>query len=579
MFPNVRNRWSRWVRGPLPIWHHPDYRMPLASLEARTGAEPRRADFVAWHLVSTGALHTRDLKSPPLVSWEDLSRAHEDSLLRTLAEPDVLARIFGADPDEINVDEVLRTVRLACGGTLEAARAALEEGRPTVNLLGGFHHAGPARSGGSCAVNDIAVAVAALRHAGFDERVVVIDLDAHPPDGTAECLARDKSAWIGSISGADWGPLASVDETVLPPGAGDGVYLETLDALLARRPEAGLVFVLAGGDVLSGDRLGRLGLTLDGALERDARVLAALGRTPSVWLPAGGYHPDAWRIFAGAASLLATGRKERVPQGVDPLKGQFAGIAAGLDTEKLWDEGWITAADIDGVLGGHEGEPRLVGHYTASGLEYAMYRYGVITQLQRLGYQNIRVALERGELGDRMRIYGSAAGFEHLLVETVLCRDRVDDRPVLFVHWLTLRNPRALFSSDRPRLRGQEVPGLGMAREAGEMLCRMALRLGLAGVAFRPMHLHSAWTARHHFAFVDAARQARFEALMRDASGRSLPVIDAALEEGRVLLDGAPYTWEPDPMVCWLDERRPDPADVSRSKDQLRFEFLDEAPA
>jgi hypothetical protein len=66
---------------------------------------------------------------------------------------------------------------------------------------------------------------------------------------------------------------------------------------------------------------------------------------------------------------------------------------------------------------------------------------------------------------------------------------------------------------------------------------------------------------------------------MRDASGRSLPVIDAALEEGRVLLDGAPYTWEPDPMVCWLDERRPDPADVSRSKDQLRFEFLDEAPA
>jgi acetoin utilization deacetylase AcuC-like enzyme len=575
MLPNVRNRWARWVRGPLPTWHHPDYRMPLASIEARTGAEPRRADYVAWHLVATGALKPRDLKSPPLVSWHDLSRAHEDSLLRSLDDCEVLARIYGTDPAEIMVDEIMRTVRLACGGTLEAARAALAEGRPTVNLLGGFHHAHPDRAGGSCAVNDIAVAVAALRDAGFDERVSVIDLDAHPPDGTAACLARDEAAWIGSISGSDWIALPGVDETVLPPGCGDGVYLETLDGLLARRPESGLVFVLAGGDVLRGDRLGRLGLTLEGALERDARVLASLGRTPSVWLPAGGYHPDAWRLFAGTANLLATGRKEPVAKGPDPMRGQFAGIAAGLDTRKLGNDEWITAADLEGALGGRETEPRLLGNYTASGIEYAMYRYGVLTQLQRLGYQNVRVRLDSGEIGDRMRMYGTAGGLEHLLGETVLSRDRVEGKPVLFIHWMTLRNPRALFSANRPRLRGQEVPGLGMAREAGEMLGRIALRLGLTGVAFRPMHLHSAWTARHEFHFVDAPRQARFEALMRDAKGRSLPIIDAALEEGRVLLDGAPYHWEPDVMVSWLESAGLDEASVIRRKDALKFRFLE----
>ncbi len=575
MLPNVRNRLTRWVRGPLPTWHHPDYRMPLPSIEARTGAEPRRADFVAWHLVATGALRPRDLKSPPLVSWQDLARAHDDTLLRSLDDPEVLARIYGTDPAEILVDEVLRTVRLACGGTLEAARTALAEGRSTINLLGGFHHAGPDRAGGSCPVNDIAVAVASLREAGFDERVAVIDLDAHPPDGTAACLARDKSAWIGSISGADWIPLPGVDETVLPPHCGDGIYLETLDGLLARRPEAGLVFVIAGGDVLRGDRLGRLGLSLAGALERDARVLASLGRTPSVWLPAGGYHPDSWRLFAATANLLATGRKETVPKGPDPLRGQFAGIAAGLDTRKLGSEEWITAADIDSALGGSPSEPRLLGHYTATGIEYAMYRYGVLTQLQRLGYHNVRVALDHGELGDRMRVFGTCGGLEHLLGETVLTRDRVDGRPVLFIHWLTLRNPRALFAPSRPRLRGQEVPGLGMAREAGEMLCRVALRLGLAGVAFRPMHLHSAWTARHDFHFVDAARQARFEGLMRAANGRSLPTIDAALEDGRVLLDGAPYRWEPDEMVFWVEPGAPDEAAVARIRDSLHFRFVE----
>lgn len=575
MLPNVRNRWARWIRGPLPVWHHPDYRLPLGSLEARTGMEPRRADFVAWHLVAAGALRTRDLRSPPLASWQDIARVHEDALLAQIAEPSFLARVYGADAAEINVDEVLRTLRLACGGTIEAARVAIAEGRATLNLFGGFHHAGPARAGGGCVLNDIAIAVAVLRAEGFDERVAVLDLDAHPPDGTAACLAADEAAWIGSISGSDWTPLPGVDETVLPPGAGDAAYLEALDGLLARRPEAGIVFVLAGGDVLAGDRMGQLGLTPAGALERDARVLASLGRTPSVWLPAGGYHGDAWRVFAGTAQLLATGRKEPVPEGPDPLRGQFAGIAAHLDAKKLGEEdAWLTAADLDGALGLHVGEPRLLGHYTASGIEYGLYKYGIFTHLQRLGYSHVRVALDSGEVGDRMRVFGTAGGLEHLLVETVLSRDRVDGQPVLFVHWLTLRNPRALFSADRPRLRGQEVPGLGMAREAGEMLARIAARLDLKGVAFRPMHLHSAWTARHDFHFVDPERQARFEVLARAAAGRPLPEVDAALEEGRVLLDGLPYRWEPDVLVCWLPPRAEDRERVHRMAEALHVEIL-----
>ncbi len=574
MLPNVRTLISRLIRGPLATWHHPDYRMPMASLEARTGMEPRRADYVLWQLVNSGAVKRREIRSPSLASWQDIARVHEDSLMGQLSQASFLARVYGADPAEINVDEVLRTLRLACGGTIEAARTALAEGRHTLNLLGGFHHASPTRAGGSCAINDIAIAVAVLRAEGFDGRVAVLDLDAHPPDGTAACLAGDEAAWIGSISGADWIALPGVDETVLPVGANDATYLQTLDGLLARRPEAQLVVVLAGGDVLQGDRLGRLGMTLPGALERDARVLASLGKTPSVWLPGGGYHPDAWRLLAGTANLLATGRKELPAAGPDPLRGQYAGIAAQLDTRKLGaTDAWLTAADLDGIMGGREAEPRLLDHYPASGVEYGLHKYGVLQQLQRLGYANFRVALDHGEIGDRMRVYGTAAGLEHLLVETVLSRDRVAGQPVLFVHWLTLRNPRALFSADRPRLRGQEVPGLGMAREAGEMLGRIAARIGLQGVAFRPMHLHSAWTARHDFHFVEPDRQARFEALVRDAHGRPLPEIDAALEEGRVRLDGVPYRWEPDMMVCWLEPRKEHREQVNAIKQGLHFEL------
>ena len=83
-------------------------------------------------------------------------------------------------------------------------------GRRALNLLGGFHHAKPDAGGGFCAVNDLAVAVAAVRAEGFAGRVLVLDLDAHPPDGTAACLAADPSAWIGSLSGSSWYKFSAI---------------------------------------------------------------------------------------------------------------------------------------------------------------------------------------------------------------------------------------------------------------------------------------------------------------------------------------------------------------------------------
>jgi hypothetical protein len=119
-------------------------------------------------------------------------------------------------------------------------------------------------------------AIAAVRADGFSGRVLVLDLDAHPPDGLAACLAGDPSCFIGSISGSDWGPLPGVDETVLPERAGDSAYLSALDALLARMPEGELAFVLVGGDVLATDPVGRVRAARDrgraGALHPLARA-------------------------------------------------------------------------------------------------------------------------------------------------------------------------------------------------------------------------------------------------------------------------------------------------------------------
>jgi len=575
----IENQVRRWLFGrDFALWYDPRYRLPMPSVEARTGFDARRADFAAWFLLERRAVAARRVRRPVRIGYEDLARVHAPELLESLQRPEALARIYSVDPGDVRPEELMTTVRLACGATLQAARSCLRP-RPRniagreLNLLGGFHHAGVARSGGFCAVNDVAVAVAALRHEGFRGKVAVLDLDAHPPDGTAECLAGDGEVWIGSISGSDWGPLPGVDETVLPERAGDAEYLAALDALLLRMPEAQLAFVLAGADVLLADPLGKLGVSLAGARERDLRVADALVRTPSVWLAAGGYSPDAWRALAGTGLALGARSRAKVPDGYDPIARRYSRIAARLTPAELGPpagEDELLLAE----LGQRSARPLALGFYSAEGLELALARYGLLAQLRRLGYGPFRAAVANTAVGDRAQLFGRGEdGGEHLVIECVLEKREMGGEPVLYVHWLTLRHPLARFSAQRPRLPDQEVPGLGLAREMAALFARIAERLELAGVAFRPAAFHTAYAGRAQLRFVDPGRQGRFEALVRDLGGIPLAAATAAVASGRVLLGGEPYRWEPDEMVLWRTPHAEDKGAVAAAREAARFEL------
>ena len=561
-------------RRDVAVWYDPRYRLPLTSIEPAAGMEPRRADFAIWWLRETGAVTAGSVNTPRRVTYDELARVHTPEFLESLGRPETLAGIFAVDPADIPVDEVMSTVRLACGGTLSAAREALSRGGPTLNLLGGFHHAAPGAAGGFCPVNDVAVAVAAVRAEGFSGRVAVIDLDAHPPDGVAACLRGDPHSWVGSLSGSDWGPIAGADETVLPEGTGDAGYLGALEALLSRMPRPQLAFVIAGGDVLAGDRLGRLGLTVAGARDRDLMVAAELDGVPTVWLPGGGYSENAWRVLAGTGMALATASRVPIPADYDPLDARFARLARELSPAELTDTGDLTTEELEEALGIRPSRQRLLlGYYTAAGLEHALFRFGVLEQLERLGYRHFRVGFDTTGLGERLRLYGEADAQEHVLVEMVLEKRRVAGLEVLFVHWVSLRHPLARFSERRPQLPGQDVPGLGLAREAATMLARIAVRLGLGGVVFRPTWLHTAFPARHEFTFVDPARQGRFEALLRDLREVPLLELTRAAAEGRILMNGAPYVWEADEMGYWLRDVPTHPEEVAAERARVRFEL------
>ncbi|MGO4841160.1 histone deacetylase, partial [Rhizobiaceae sp. 2RAB30] len=128
--------------------------------------------------------------------------------------------------------------------------------------------------------NDVGVAASLLRAEGLAENILVVDLDVHQGDGTADIFAGEPDVFTFSMHGERNYPVRKIASDLdigLPDGTGDEAYLSTLrDALSAldRGPTPDLVFYNAGVDPHHSDRLGRMALTDAGLRARDHMVIA-----------------------------------------------------------------------------------------------------------------------------------------------------------------------------------------------------------------------------------------------------------------------------------------------------------------
>lgn len=198
---------------------------------------------------------------------------------------------------------VSRRARSSIGGTLLAARLALEHGL-SGSTAGGSHHARRAGGAGFCVFNDVAVAALALHREGAIRRALVVDLDVHQGDGTADILADEPDLVTLSIHAEKNYPVrkvASDRDVGLPDALEDDAYLahvaEHVPDLMDRvAPD--LVFYNAGVDPHRDDRLGRLALSDEGLWRRDRFVVREARRRgiPLVAVIGGGYGDDAEAI-------------------------------------------------------------------------------------------------------------------------------------------------------------------------------------------------------------------------------------------------------------------------------------------
>jgi acetoin utilization deacetylase AcuC-like enzyme len=581
----------------IPLVYDPRYQRGVYGVPM----DPLRGDKVIGALEEAGLFAREQLFEPRAASLLNLLRVHTVDYLDAVQDPPTLGRILGMQIPPREVEGVLDLQRLMAGGTIQATRLALRTGGIAVHLGGGFHHALADAGLGFCVFNDVAVAIRRLRARGFLAPVLVIDLDLHDGNGTRRLFGDDETVHTLSVHNEHWGETAAAASTAIALGAGveDRLYLETLRETLpplvaSVRP--GLVVYVAGTDIAEDDALGNWRVSAAGVLARD-RLVTSLVRAdgagaPLVVVLAGGYGRHAWRYTARYLLWLASGH-ELEPAGEEALAlRRFRRLGSELRRAEAIDDGLpfsLSEDDIAGIMPGAAAPSRFLGYFSRHGVELVLERAGVLAQLRAKGFRSLSVELEAPQTAAQtLRIACLDRGRE-LLVELRTARSRgaVPGMEVITVEWLLLQNPREPFSARRPRLPGQQHPGLGLLRDLMGWLVVVCETHDLDGVFFVAAHYHTAVQSRSLVRPLRPEDEARMVALAQALEGLSLPEATAAVDAGQLVdaLTSARFEWSPIATVLPVSERlraRVSGAEYEQaaSQEASRFAFrLDTAAA
>jgi len=279
----IKIAWHPLYAHPLPEGH----RFPMLKYE-----------LIPEQLIHEGVISQANLFESEPIEEELILLSHTNDYwasLRDLTLPPREQRRIGFP---LTAQLIERERRIA-QGTIDGAIYAKEYG-VAFNVAGGTHHSGSFWGEGFCMLNDQAIAANYLLENNLAGRILIIDLDVHQGNGTAEIFQHNDRVYTFSMHGAKNFPFRKEQSNLdvpLDDGLSDEAYIAKLNDVLPglfalHQPD--FVFYLAGVDVLATDKLGKLALSKEGCKERDRLVLQQCRDTgvPLQISMGGGYSPQ-----------------------------------------------------------------------------------------------------------------------------------------------------------------------------------------------------------------------------------------------------------------------------------------------
>lgn len=273
-----------------PIYAHPlpeGHRFPMLKYE-----------LIPEQLLHEGVITRENLFSPGPLDEEIILWTHDHDYwlqLRDLTLPLKEQRRTGFP---LSARLVEREIRIG-KGTIHGCHYAFEYG-VAFNVAGGTHHAGTNWGEGFCLLNDQAMAANYLLHKKLSTSILIVDLDVHQGNGTAQIFENAPQVFTFSMHGANNFPFRkerSDLDIALPDQTTGAEYLpilyETLPSLIAQQ-KPDFIFYLSGVDVLQTDKLGKMALTIEECKQRDRFVFEQCRKynIPVQVSMGGGYSPD-----------------------------------------------------------------------------------------------------------------------------------------------------------------------------------------------------------------------------------------------------------------------------------------------
>lgn len=282
---------------PLPEGH----RFPMVKYE-----------LLPKQLLHEGTIERENLFSPGVIKETEALRVHDQQYFTRLKKLELdrrEQRKSGFPHDE----RLILREQIIMEGTRKCAELALKTGA-AMNIAGGTHHAYSDRAEGFCLLNDQAIAARWLLDNKKVKRILIIDLDVHQGNGTAKIFENEPNVFTFSMHGANNYPLKKEKSDLdvpLDDGIDDKTYIyelqKNLDRILSNfNPE--FLFFQSGVDIIETDKLGRMGVTINGCRQRDEIIfrLAKETRVPIVASMGGGYSVEIKHILEAHANTFRT---------------------------------------------------------------------------------------------------------------------------------------------------------------------------------------------------------------------------------------------------------------------------------
>jgi acetoin utilization deacetylase AcuC-like enzyme len=216
-------------------------------------------------------------------------------------------RAIGFPMSQLLIDREKKIVQ----GTIESALFSLDH-KVSLNIAGGTHHAFSDRAEAFCILNDQSIAANYLLHRNLCQKILILDLDVHQGNGTAEIFRNKANVFTASFHGKKNYPFRKEKSDFdygFEDNIGDIEYLKIIKyevPKLIENFEPNFIFYLSGVDILKDDKLGKLSVSLDGCKERDRFVLnyCKQNEIPIQISMGGGYSPNINTIVEAHANTF-----------------------------------------------------------------------------------------------------------------------------------------------------------------------------------------------------------------------------------------------------------------------------------